>query len=307
MYQDRSKLPDLKNPLPMPAVKTPKTETVAMTNEIEATKRLLFHCLDRIRRAGKHRVLTAEFEERLEEHLEALRKDASASQARIGELYSEVQQWKDIAEVRQESVERDQNDLMKMRQANTEIQERLHAVDRAFFEQSRLLMAQAQEIDRLKVAAQVAGECIQDTQTVNRSYQIEIKSLNQQLQARDETIGKLRAEGRQHLDDCRSAEKHSDDFSEKLLDAQAVIGHQEQLIVGQRLAIAELHMVVRSAKSAVATLKRLGYTDCGGQLWKPPIGKKPEFTDGHCETCDGLGYVHCNGGRPAVPCPKGCQ
>lgn len=28
---------------------------------------------------------------------------------------------------------------------------------------------------------------------------------------------------------------------------------------------------------AVATLKRLGYTDCGGELWKPPIGNAPDF------------------------------
>lgn len=260
-----------------------------MTNEIEATKRELYGCLDRIRRAAKHRVLTAELEERLEEHLEALRKDASWSQARIGELYSEVQQWKDIADVRQSSIERDQNDLMKLRQANTEIQERLHAVDRAYFEQSRLVTAQAKEVDRFKVAAQLAGECIQDTQIVNRSYQIEIKSLNQQLQTRDDTIAKLRAEGRQHLDDCRSAEKFSDDFSEKLRDAQAVIGHQEQLIVGQRLAIAELYMGI--SKPRRRTLAQIA----------------ADMAKEHCEICDGLGYVHCNGGRPTAPCPEGCQ
>jgi hypothetical protein len=26
-----------------------------------------------------------------------------------------------------------------------------------------------------------------------------------------------------------------------------------------------------------------------------------------CQYCDGLGYVHCNGGRPTAPCPSGCQ
>lgn len=184
-----------------------------MTNEIEKTKRELYDCLDRIRRAAKHRALTAEFEERLEEHLEALRKELDFQAGHTS----------------------------KMREKNDEIQQRLHAVDHAYFEQSRLVIGQAQEIDRLKVAAQVAGECIQDTQTVNRSYQIEIKSLNQQLQARDETIAKLRAEGRQHLEDCRSAENLSDDLSEKLTNATTVIGQQEQLIAGQRKAIADMH------------------------------------------------------------------
>lgn len=280
-----------------------------MTNEIEKTKRDLYHCLDRIRRAAKHRVLTAEFEERLEEHLEALRKDASWSQARIGELYSEVQQWKDIAAVRQESVERDQNDLMKLRQANTEIQERLHAVDRAYFEQSRLADTQAIEIRLLKSANQIAGEELHQCQTNLRHWRQEAGKLNSRITAFEsgEMYQKLKREGRQYLDDCRSAENHSDRFSEQLRDAQAVIGHQEQLIVAQRLAIAELHMAGRSAKSAAATLQNLGYTDHGGQLWKPPIGIKPDFESGHCETCGGLGYVHCNGGRPIAPCPEGCQ
>lgn len=275
----QDQLPDLKNPLPMPAVNPPKTETVAMTNEIEATKRLLDHCLGRVIRAGKHRKLTAELAERLEEHLEALRKE----------------------------LEFQAGHTSKIRQAHTDIQGRLHAVDHAYSEISKLAGAQAEEIRSLKSTIKIAGESIQDTQTVNRSYQIEIKALNQQLGARDETIAKLRAEGRQHLDDCRSAEKCSDDFSEKLRDAQAVIGHQEQLIVGQRMAIAELHMVTRSAKSAVATLKSLRYTDCGGQQWKPPLGRMPDFAQPPCETCDGLGYVHCNGGRPTAPCPEGCQ
>jgi hypothetical protein len=34
---------------------------------------------------------------------------------------------------------------------------------------------------------------------------------------------------------------------------------------------------IERSKSAVRTLKQLGYTDCGGDLWKPQIGKKPDF------------------------------
>lgn len=35
--------------------------------------------------------------------------------------------------------------------------------------------------------------------------------------------------------------------------------------------------LAKKQESAVATLKRLGYTDCGGELWKPPIGNAPDF------------------------------
>lgn len=42
-----------------------------MTKNTEKTRRALYECLDRIRRAGKHRKLTLEFEGLLEEHLEA--------------------------------------------------------------------------------------------------------------------------------------------------------------------------------------------------------------------------------------------
>lgn len=94
-----------------------------------------------------------------------------------------------------------------------------------------------------------------------------------------EELIRVQGMARQYLEDCRSAEKLSDELDEKLRSAQAVIGQQEQLITGQRLAIAELYLAGRRVNSAVATLQRLGYTDCGGQLWKPPLGKAPTFVD----------------------------
>lgn len=186
-----------------------------MTNEIEKTKRELYDCLGRIRRAAKHRALTAEFEERLEEHLEALRK----------ELEYQAKQ------------------ASKVRQASTEIQQRLHAVDRAYFEQSQLVGVQALDIRQLKNATQVAGEELRQCQTNLRHWREEAGKLNSRITAFEsgEMYQKLKREGRQYLDDCRSAEKLSDDFSEKLRDAQSVIGHQEQLIAGQRSAIATMH------------------------------------------------------------------
>ena len=33
----------------------------------------------------------------------------------------------------------------------------------------------------------------------------------------------------------------------------------------------------RNAATAMATLEQLGYTNAGGELWKPPIGAKPNF------------------------------
>lgn len=206
---------------------------VAPPSEIEMTRRALYGCLDRIRRAGKHRVLTAEFEERLEEHLEVLRQHENNL---IRNCLSHLET------------------AGQMRQERDQIQDRLHAVDRSYFEQSQRNGDQAKQIEKLEELNRIAGEELIRVQRI----------------------------ARQHLDDCVSAEKFSDDFSEKLRDAQSVIGHQEQLIVGQRLAIAELHMAGRAAKSAVATLQRLGYTDCGGQLWKPPLGKKPHRDEDWC-------------------------
>lgn len=156
-----------------------------MTNEIQITKGELYGCLDRMRRAGKHRVLTAELEERLEEHLEALRKEKEFLTCHEA----------------------------KVRQANTEIQERLHSVDRAYFEQSQRNGEQARQIEKLEELNRIAGEEL------------------------------IRVQGMvsQYREDCRSAEKLSDDFSEKLTHATTVIGQQEQLIAGQRLAIKEMH------------------------------------------------------------------
>lgn len=203
-----------------------------MTTEIENTKRALYDCLDRVRRAGKHRVLTAEFEERMEEHFEELRA------ARVEFTAKSDREIQSLA-----------SRLASMTEERDQIQQRLHAVDHAHFEQSRRTGEMARQIERLEDLNRIAGEEL------------------------------IRAQGvaRQYLDDCRIAEKMTDDLHEKLGHATTVIGQQEQLIVGQRLAIAELHMAGRTTKSALATLQRLGYTDCGGQLWKPPLGKKPDF------------------------------
>lgn len=164
-----------------------------MTTEIEKTKRALYDVLDRIRRAGKHRRLTAEFEERMEEHLEALRLD------------------------RVQFTETLRDDLARRLVAMTEerdgAQQRLHAVDHAYNEQSLRNGQQAREIASLYEANKIAGEELQRVQEFSR----------------------------RNLKECQSAEKLSDDLSEKLTHATTVIGQQEQLIAGQRKAIADMH------------------------------------------------------------------
>lgn len=38
-----------------------------------------------------------------------------------------------------------------------------------------------------------------------------------------------------------------------------------------------LQAEIERLKSAAETLARMGYTDNGGELWRPPLGKKPDF------------------------------
>lgn len=42
-------------------------------------------------------------------------------------------------------------------------------------------------------------------------------------------------------------------------------------------AVLELIAEIERLQASKATLERLGYSDNGGQLWKPPLGKKPDF------------------------------
>lgn len=200
-----------------------------MTNAIEKTKRALYDCLDRIRRAAKHRVLTAEFEERLEEHLEELRKDAALSQARIGELYSSRQQWQDIAADRL-------TNLSSMTDERDQIQQRLHAIDNAYHEQQ-------------KAVKPLRAQFVVQVRTI-RGQQQTIENLKSANAAAGEELIRAQGMARQYSEDCRSAEKHSDRFSEQLRDARQVIAHQEILIVSQRLAIADLYMKAAAAPRA---------------------------------------------------------
>lgn len=222
-----------------------KTEAKTMTNEIEKTRRDMYDMLEAMRKAKKHPTMLRAFEEALEEHLESLRKHVSnlmttdaygiffgssnqfsvngncdsvkAIENMIAENASLISRLAAMTENRDELARSNLalgDDYGKIKQERDEIQGRLHAFDHAFDQQSLLVGRQTSEIGKVYELNRIAGEEL------------------------------IRVQGiaRQHLDDCRFAEKMSDELDEKLRSAQAVIGQQEQLITGQRLAIAELYM-----------------------------------------------------------------
>ena len=194
-----------------------------MTSTIETTKRALFDCLERIKRAAKHRTLTAEFEERLEEHLEELRKDFERKESLMESYSQRIREHVDMGRERRKELD--------------EIQGRLHAVDRAY-----VVLDQANK---------VVGEELRQSQTNVRHWKEECGKLHARIKTFEsgELYQKIQKEARQHLDDCREAEKLSDDLDDRLRDAQKVIAHQEQLIIGQRLAIADLYLKARRSSA----------------------------------------------------------
>lgn len=185
-----------------------------VVTEIEKTKRDMYADLKRFESMVGSTHLFKTFQDSLEAHLEELRKSIKVRED-VGQAFGESM-------VRVLS-ERDSlhSRLTAMTEERDQIQGRLHAIDHAYCEQSNRSGAQAREIERLNELNRIAGEEL------------------------------IRVQGiaRQHLDDCRSAEKLSDDLSEKLTHATTVIGQQEQLIVGQRMAIADLYMERAGIKS----------------------------------------------------------
>lgn len=91
-----------------------------MSKNTETTRRALYECLDRIRRAAKHRKLTLEFEGLLEEHLEAITPKLMIAFA---------------------------DELLEERNA---LQARLHAVDTAYAKSQEALGVAGEEVRRLQ-------------------------------------------------------------------------------------------------------------------------------------------------------------
>lgn len=178
--------------------------------KIEQTRRALYDALAKIRKAKKHPKATDSLETALEEHLEALRagslKDLDVFN---GQLAKAVQAFAD------------------MRQERDDCQERMRVIDEAYRKSQQALV--------------IAGDELRAVQEINGAHRIEIESLRQQLAERDTTIGRLRSDDACYKRDCIEAEKLSDELNEKLSAATTVIGQQEQLITGQRRAIADMH------------------------------------------------------------------
>lgn len=76
---------------------------------------------------------------------------------------------------------------------------------------------------------------------------------------------------------------------------------------------------IQNARRMRHTLLNLGYTDHGGELWKPPLGQKPDWLDAE-ERKESILYIPCERHRQntfvitcSVPAPTlkaicpGCQ
>lgn len=214
MYQDPSNLPELKNPLPMPEVKPPKTR------KYEQTRRALYDALAKVRKAKKHPKATDALETALEEHLEELRASTAKDTARIGELYSSEEQWKRIAIERRDA-------LREMTKERDDCQERMRVIDEAY--------RKSQE------ALKIAGDELRAAQEINAVQVNDIRALREQVEALETRIEKDAKNYRTDREDLMAAEKLCDDQDDKLRAGERVIADQERLIAGQRKAIADMH------------------------------------------------------------------
>lgn len=93
-----------------------------MTNAIEDTKRKMCLYIKHVTNCiSGNQVPNSSFpalEQALESHLEALRQEDAAKAARIGELYSTVQQWQDLHAELQSKFEEQQEALNKAQMLN---------------------------------------------------------------------------------------------------------------------------------------------------------------------------------------------
>lgn len=169
--------------------------------KIEQTRRAMYDMLEAMRRARKHPTMLRAFEEALEEHLEALR--------------MRNDQQRDIIE-RAGGVNDLQRQVAERTKERDECEGRMRVIDEAY--------CKSQE------ALRVAGEELREVQSLNHNH--------------IETVISLRADLKRcknYLPDLQSAEAMTDSLHEKLASATAVIAQQEQLIAGQRKAIADMH------------------------------------------------------------------
>lgn len=106
-----------------------------MTKNTETTRRALYECLDRIRRAAKHRKLTLEFEGLLEEYLESIT-------PKLMMMFAD--------------------ELLAERNG---LQARLHAVDTAYAKSQEALGVAGEEVRRLQKDNSAQDMCIEQLET----------------------------------------------------------------------------------------------------------------------------------------------
>lgn len=97
---------------------------------------------------------------------------------------------------------------------------------------------------RLVEMTQDRDDCQKRMQALDHAH----FNLDQANKVAGEELRKAKEQSRTDRQDLMEAERLSESLEERLRDAQAVIGKQEQLINGQRLAIADLYMVKNQRK-----------------------------------------------------------
>lgn len=178
--------------------------------KIEQTRRAMYDALAKLKTNPRSKVVMGSFECAMEEHLEELRapkdqKPGCSQQAAV------------IAALRL--------DLKCIVEERDGLQARMRVID-ADYEKSQKALV-------------IAGDELRAAQTNARHWREECGKLDSTLRAFQS--GDVYKQYLHDRKDLQSAEAMTDSLHEKLADAHAVIGQQEQLIAGQRKAIADMH------------------------------------------------------------------
>lgn len=118
-------------------------------------------------------------------------------------------------------------DFDDVRQERDDCQERMRVIDEAY--------RKSQE------ALAIAGDSLRDAQRSVIERDVQIERLLAQVDGQQQKIEKIHKGYAKDRQDLQSAEAMTDSLHEQLSAATAIIGQQEQLIAGQRKAIADMH------------------------------------------------------------------
>lgn len=187
-----------------------------MTNATEQTRITMYDAFTAMKAGGRWLIK--------KENCEAFE---SAMEAHLEALRLELDRWKLSDKKTGEMILFKQGEAQREREQHQETERRLH------------LMTQDRD------------DCQKRMQAVDHAH----FNLDQANKVAGEELRKAQEQARRDRQDCIEAEKLSDSLDERLRDAQAVIGRQEQLITGQRLAIADLYLAKQRAPKAEEGLR----------------------------------------------------